>query len=109
MTITIDRPITPIGSGFRFPPGSRENLQSILNIIRNWVFEQKESFTIRDMYADPELSSKLAVTKNNMHLLDEALMILHCRTDQNHMHTPMNEMVYIPPKIVRVNRDCMYT
>lgn len=109
MTITIDKPITPIGTGYRFQPGSRDNLQSILNIVRNWVFDRTESFTIQDMYADPALSCKLAATKQNMHLLDEALMILHCRTEQSHLHTPMNEMVYIPPRIVRVNRDCMYT
>lgn len=108
-TAELIKPAIPIGTGYRFQPGSRGNLQSILNIIRNWVFDRKEPFKIGDIYADPDMSSKLAVTKHNMHLLDEALMILHCRTEQNHLHTPMNEMIYIPPKVMRVDRDCIYT
>lgn len=85
------------------------DLQLVLNIIRGWVFDQKTPFQISDIYAQPELSTKLAVTKHNMHLIDEALIVLRCTTQQDHMNTPIKDLVFVPPKITHVNRDCLYT
>ncbi|MBA3756924.1 MAG: hypothetical protein H0X02_12145 [Nitrosomonas sp.] len=84
-------------------------LQSIINIIRDWVFSQKESFTINDIYNSPRISENLACTRENMLLIDQALAKLRCTTEQNCNNAPMWLLRYTPPKILRVSRDEIHT
>lgn len=85
------------------------SLQLIINNIRDWVFSQIESFTINDIYNNPKISGNLAYTKENMLLIDQALATLHCTTDQSCNNAPIWLLSYIPPKILRVSRDEIYT
>ena len=82
-----------------------DNLQSVINIIRDWVLNQTEPFTIYDIYSKPRMSEKLACTKANILLLDEALITLRCTTEQDPDNTPMKLLRYIPPKPKRVRRE----
>lgn len=84
-------------------------LQSIINIIRDWVLSQTESFTINDIYNNPGISENLACTRENMLLIDQALATLRCTIEQNRNKAPMWLVRYTPPKILRVSRDEIYT
>lgn len=85
------------------------NKQTIINIIRDWVFNQTKPFTIADIYSAPAISEKLACTLPNMHMIDQALCALRCTTEQDHNNTPLNELRYIPPVVKHVSRDEIYT
>lgn len=84
-------------------------LQLIINIIRDWVFSQTESFTINDIYNNPRISENLACTRENMLLIDQALAALCCTTEQNCNNAPMWLLRYTSPKILRVSRDLHLT
>lgn len=78
-------------------------LQSIINTIRDWVFNQTKSFTINDIYNNPKISENLACTRENILLIDQALATLRCTTEQDRNNVPMWLLRYTPPKIGRAH------
>ena len=83
----------------------KEQLQQVLNIIRDFVLSQTQPFTIAQLYMNPFVSEKLAVTKSNLLMIDKALMTLNCSTVQNGLNTPFKELLYVAQPVKRVHRD----
>lgn len=83
----------------------KEQLQQVLDIIRDFVLSQTKPFTIAHLYMNPFISEKLAVTKDNLLMIDKALMTLNCSTVQNGFNTPFKELLYVAPPVKRVHRD----
>ena len=83
----------------------KEQLQQVLDIIRDFVLSQTKPFTIAHLYMNPFISEKLAVTKANLLMIDKALMTLNCSTVQNGDNTPFKELLYVAPPVKRVHRD----
>lgn len=83
----------------------KEQLQRVLDIIRDFVLSQTKPFTIAHLYMNPFISEKLAVTKANLLMIDKALMTLNCSTVQNGFNTPFKELLYVAPPVKRVHRD----
>lgn len=83
----------------------KEQLQQVINVIRDFVLSQTQPFTIAHLYMNPFVSEKLAVTKANLLMIDKALLTLNCKTVQNGNDTPFKELMYVAPPVKRVHRD----
>jgi len=89
----------------------KDELQRVLNVLRNLVLDRNGiPFTMNDLYADPAVSCHLSVSIQAMILIDRALLALRCTIDQeNQGAVSFQNLVYTPPKIIRVDRDLMPT
>lgn len=82
-------------------------LQSVIGILRDWVLDRQESFTISDIYFDPELSKKLCLDSEMIRTIESALMKLNCKVSGTVNGEDFSLTVYEPPKIVRIDRDLL--
>lgn len=89
----------------------KDEMQRILNALRNWVLDRNGvPFTMNDLYADPAVSSRFSVSIQTMILIDRALLTLRCTIEpKNRKPGSLQNMVYTPPKVIRVHRDLMPT
>jgi len=89
----------------------KAELQRVLNVLRNWVLDRNGiPFTMNDIYADPSVSCHLSASIPTMILIDRALLALRCTIDRENQGTvSFQNLVYTPPKIIRVDRDLMPT
>jgi len=89
----------------------KDEMQLILNALRNWVLDRNGvPFTMNDLYADPTVSSRFSVSIRTMILIDRALLALRCTIDRkNQGAVSFQNLVYTPPKVIRVHRDLMPT
>lgn len=84
-------------------------LQTTIGVLRNWVFDREEPFTIIDLYMDTTISEKLCLNREMLRTVQTALLKLNCTItrcsdlldDEFLFHT------YQPPKIVRIDRDLL--
>ena len=89
----------------------KDELQRVLNALRNWVLDRNGiPFTMNDLYADPAVSCHLSASIPTMILIDRALLTLRCTIDRENQDTvSFQNLVYTPPKIIRVDRDLICT
>lgn len=84
-------------------------LQSVIGILRDWVFDRKEPFTIIDLYIDTTISEKLCLNREMLRTVQTALLKLNCTITRS-CDLLDNEYLfdtYHPPKIVRIDRDLL--
>lgn len=84
-------------------------LQSVIGILRDWVFDRNDSFTIIDIYMNPDLSEKLCLNREMLKTVQTALLKLNCTITRS-CDLLDNEYLfdtYHPPKIVRIDRDLL--
>ena len=84
-------------------------LQSVIGILRDWVFDRKEPFTIIDLYIDTTISEKLCLNREMLRTVQTALLKLNCTITKS-CDLLDNEYLfdtYHPPKIVRIDRDLL--
>lgn len=84
-------------------------LQSVIGILRDWVFERNEPFTIIDIYLDTTISEKLCLNREMMKTIQTALLKLNCTITRcsDLLDDEFLFDTYQPPKIVRIDRDLM--
>jgi hypothetical protein len=82
-------------------------LQTVVSVLRNWVLDQVEDFTIMDIYAQPDLSAKLEVHLSKMLLIDQALIELGCTIPSGQENVELRNLRYTPPLVVRIDRDLL--
>jgi hypothetical protein len=89
----------------------KDELQRVLNALRNWVLDRNGvPFTMNYLYADPAISPCFSVSIQTMILIDRALLALRCTIDRENQDTvSFQNLVYTPPKVIRVHRDLMPT
>lgn len=84
-------------------------LQTTIGILRDWVFDRNDSFTIIDIYMNPDLSEKLCLNREMLKTVQTALLKLNCTITKS-CDLLDNEYLfdtYHPPKIVRIDRDLL--
>jgi len=80
----------------------RENLVIVTKImLAPWVKRRTESFTIGDIYADPEINGDLHVNREMIRAVKEALARLNCEQISNNIDT-----CFMPPVRV-IDRDLL--
>lgn len=84
-------------------------LQTTIGVLRNWVFDRKEHFTIIDLYLDTEISEKLCLNREMLKTVQSALLKLNCTIsrDRELLDNEYLFDTYHPPKIVRIDRDLL--
>ena len=84
-------------------------LQSVIGILRDWVFDRNDSFTIIDIYMNPDLSEKLCLNREMLKTVQTALLKLNCTIsrDRELLDNEYLFDTYHPPKIVRIDRDLL--
>jgi len=84
-------------------------LQSVIGILRDWVFDRKEPFTIIDLYIDTTISEKLCLNREMLRTVQTALLKLNCTIsrDRELLDNEYLFDTYHPPKIVRIDRDLL--
>lgn len=84
-------------------------LQSVIGILRDWVFDRNDSFTIIDIYMNPDLSEKLCLNREMLKTVQSALLKLNCTIsrDRELLDNEYLFDTYHPPKIVRIDRDLL--
>lgn len=89
----------------------RAELQRVLNVLRNWVLDRNgEEFTMNDIYRDPSISSNLSASIGTMIIIDRALLSLRCViVTKNEGSIAMQNLVYKPPNVRRIDRDLLCT
>ena len=84
-------------------------LQSVIGILRDWVFDREDPFTIIDLYMDTTISEKLCLNREMLRTVQTALLKLNCTITRS-CDLLDNEYLfdtYHPPKIVRIDRDLL--
>lgn len=88
----------------------REELQRVINIMRNWVLERNGvQFTMNDIYSDPDVSSKLDDSIGTVIVIDKALITLGCARASGDEPISLKQALYKPPNIRRIDRDFLCT
>lgn len=84
-------------------------LQTTIGILRDWVFDRNDSFTIIDIYMNPDLSEKLCLNREMLKTVQSALLKLNCTIsrDRELLDNEYLFDTYHPPKIVRIDRDLL--
>lgn len=84
-------------------------LQTTIGILRDWVFDRNDSFTIIDIYMNPDLSEKLCLNREMLQIVRSALLKLNCTIirDCDLLDDEFLFDTYQPPKIVRIDRDLL--
>jgi len=78
----------------------KEELQRILNVLRNWVLDRNgEPFTMRDIYRDQLIGPKLSASIETMVLIDKALLMLRCTIFNNNASVSLQNLIYNPPNV----------
>ena len=82
-------------------------LQSVIGILRYWVLDRQEYFTISDIYSNPDLSEKLCLDAEMIRTIEHALMKLNCRAWGTKNIHEYSEILYEPPRVKRIDRDLL--
>lgn len=84
-------------------------LQSVIGILRDWVFDRNDSFTIIDIYMNPDLSEKLCLNREMLKTVQSALLKLNCTIsrDRELLDNEYLFDTYQPPRVKRIDRDLM--
>lgn len=84
-------------------------LQTTIGVLRNWVFDRKEHFTIIDLYLDTEISEKLCLNREMLKTVQTALLKLNCTITRcsNLIDNEFLFDTYQPPRVKRIDRDLM--
>ncbi len=84
-------------------------LQLTISILRDWVLNRQEHFSIIDIYQDPAISEKLCLDHEMIKVIRSALLKLNC-TVKNEYELLKDEYLfdtYYPPRVVRIDRDLL--
>lgn len=84
-------------------------LQSVIGILRDWVFDRNDSFTIIDIYMNPDLSEKLCLNREMLQIVRSALLKLNCTIirDCDLLDDEFLFDTYQPPRVKRIDRDLL--
>lgn len=84
-------------------------LQSVIGILRDWVFDREEPFTIIDLYMDTTISEKLCLNREMLRTVQTALLKLNCTITRcsNLIDNEFLFDTYQPPRVKRIDRDLM--
>ena len=80
-------------------------LQSVIGILRDWVFDRNDSFTIIDIYMNPDLSEKLCLNREMLKTVQTALLKLNCTITRcsNLIDNEFLFDTYQPPRVMRIS------